>query len=189
MPISRDASIVRPCSSTPRRLLSLMDSLAYLGALDDDDDDDDDAEAEAEGEAGASTTAASATAAAAPPRVDFAALERAGYTGRSDLTETAEFKQKEAEHARAREEKAAAAAAEERERAAAAETEERARTAAMDQKAIDERVGYEKRYDRTKEDFRKKEERKRKNGQQNRDGNWVEEEKRKLRHGATNFDS
>ena len=52
MPISRHASILR--SSAPRRLLSLMDSLAYLGALDDDDDDDDDAEAEAEGEAGAS---------------------------------------------------------------------------------------------------------------------------------------
>ena len=84
-------------------------------------------------------------------------------------------------------EREAEAAAEEG--AAAAETEERARTAAMDQKAIDERVGYEKRYDRTKEDFRKKEERKRENGQQNRDGNWVEEEKRKLRHGATNFDS
>ena len=59
----------------------------------------------------------------------------------------------------------------------------------MDTTKIDEKVGYEKRYDRTKEDFRKKEERKRKNGQQNRDGNWVEEEKRKLRHGAANFDS
>ena len=79
---------------------------------------------------------------------------------------------------------------------------------------IDKRVGYEKRYDRTHEDFRTKvcpclllpaalrlaialdhaarpqEKRKRSQGQQNRDGNWVEEEKRRLRHGMTgNYDS
>ena len=51
-----------------------MDSLAYLGALEDEEEEDDD-EIEAEGEASAS--AAAAPAAAAPPRVDFAALERA----------------------------------------------------------------------------------------------------------------
>ena len=31
--------------------------------------------------------------------------------------------------------------------------------------------------------------RKRQLGQQNRDGNWVEEEKRQLRHSGANFDS
>ena len=45
-------------------------------------------------------------------------------------------------------------------------------------KKIDERVGYKKRFDTTREDFRTKEKRKRQMGQQNRDGNWVEEEKR-----------
>ena len=48
---------------------------------------------------------------------------------------------------------------------------------------------YEKRYDRTREDFRSKEKRKRAMGQQNRDGNYVEEEKRQLRHGGANYDS
>lgn len=50
-------------------------------------------------------------------------------------------------------------------------------------------MGYEKRYDRTKEDFRSKEKRKREMGQQNRDGNYVEEEKRRIRHEGANFDS
>ena len=44
-------------------------------------------------------------------------------------------------------------------------------------------------FDETHEDFRSKEKRKRSLGQQNRDGNWVEEEKRALRHSGANFDS
>ena len=51
-------------------------------------------------------------------------------------------------------------------------------------------TGWEKRYDRTKEDFRAKEKRKRDMGQQNSGGDWVQEEKRRLRHGETgNYDS
>ena len=65
-----------------------------------------------------------------------------------------------------------------------------ARAAALlDKKKIDEKIGYKKRFDKTGEDFRQKEKRKRQNGQQNRDGNWVEEEKRSLRHHSTNFES
>jgi hypothetical protein len=56
--------------------------------------------------------------------------------------------------------------------------------------AIDKRLGYEKRFDKTKEDFRAKEKRKRAMGQQSSGSDWVQEEKRRLRQGMTgNYDS
>ena len=56
--------------------------------------------------------------------------------------------------------------------------------------AIDKRLGYEKRFDKTKEDFRTKEKRKRAMGQQSSGKDWVQEEKRRLRQGMTgNYDS
>ena len=67
--------------------------------------------------------------------------------------------------------------------------EEEARTNLLDKRKLDERIGYKKRFDSTGEDFRSKEKRKRQLGQQNRDGNWVEEEKRALRHNSANFES
>ena len=60
----------------------------------------------------------------------------------------------------------------------------------LNRKEIDKKLGYEKRYDRTKEDFRAKEKRKREMGQQASGSDWVQEEKRRLRHGETgNYDS
>jgi hypothetical protein len=51
-------------------------------------------------------------------------------------------------------------------------------------------LGYEKRFDKTKEDFRAKEKRKRAIGQQSSGSDWVQEEKRRLRQGMTgNYDS
>lgn len=159
-----------------------MDSLLYVGAGDEDDEDDEDDEEEGGEDEPAPDKKA--------PAVDFAALERAGYKATRDLTTTETYQriaQKEEEDheqerlVKQREKEEAAAAA-----AAKAEAEEEL----LNRKKIDEKLGWEKRYDRTKEDFRSKEKRKRDMGQQSRDGNWVEEEKRILRHGTTgNYDS
>jgi len=107
----------------------------------------------------------------------------------SNLTETQTYKRLEAEEDQARADATAAKAAaeeEEKQRDAAAE---KAQSELLNTKAIDEKIGYTKRFDKTGEGFRAKEKRKRDMGQQNRDGNWVEEEKRRIRHQSTNFDS
>mmetsp|Transcript_66994 Transcript_66994/g.111304 ORF Transcript_66994/g.111304 Transcript_66994/m.111304 type:complete len:171 (+) Transcript_66994:45-557(+) len=170
-----------------------MDSLLYVGAADDDEDEDEEDEDE-EGVddgtctsvAGTSSTGASSSTAA----VDFEALQRAGYSGKmADLSKTGTYMRLEEEAAAVRQQRTEAAEAE----AAAAEERRQALDAEkriLDRKGIDERIGYEKRFDRTGEGFRAKEKRKRAMGQQNRDGNWVEEEKRRLRHDITgNYDS
>ena len=59
----------------------------------------------------------------------------------------------------------------------------------LDAKKIDEKIGFKKRYAETGEDFRAKEKRKRDMGQQNSGGDYVQEEKRRLRHGGGNYDS
>ena len=82
------------------------------------------------------------------------------------------------------------ALAETEEEVAAKAAREAEKEALLNQKKADEKNGWEKRYDRTKEDFRAKEKRKRSMGQQSSTGDWVQEEKRRLRHGATgNYDS
>ena len=65
---------------------------------------------------------------------------------------------------------------------------EKARLESLDAKKIEERNGYEKRLVKTGEDFRTKEKRKRSMGQQGGGSNYVEEEKRRVRHTGGNFD-
>ena len=105
------------------------------------------------------------------------------------MTSTDTFQRLTREEDAARVEKAEQVEREDRERFEAMRAEEEARVALLDKKKIDERVGYKKRFDRTGEDFRTKEKRKRERGQQNSGGDYVQEEKRRLRHGSTNFDS
>mmetsp|Transcript_18034 Transcript_18034/g.58072 ORF Transcript_18034/g.58072 Transcript_18034/m.58072 type:complete len:136 (+) Transcript_18034:332-739(+) len=59
----------------------------------------------------------------------------------------------------------------------------------LDRKLIDEKYPKQNRFSKTGEDFRKKEARKRKMGQQNSGGDWVQEEKRRIRHAGMNCDS
>ena len=161
-----------------------MDSLLYLqGAAEGEDEDEDEDEEDEE------PVEAASSAAAAPSSIDYAALSRAGYKSATTLTETATYRRlgEEAKEA-AEAAEAAAAAAAEAEAARKALLEERQREL-LDTKKIDERLGYKKRYDETKEDFRSKEKRKRAAGQQSSAGDYVQEEKRRLRHGSTNFDS
>ena len=164
-----------------------MDSLLYVGGADDDDDGDDEEEEEEEVQAEEAEEEAKASA-SAPKQVDFAALQRAGYAS-SSLTSTDTYnrltKEEEATKQKEKEERER----QERERFDAMVAEEEARTSLLDKRKLDERIGYKKRYDQTHEDFRSKEKRKRQMGQQNRDGNWVEEEKRALRHSGVNFES
>lgn len=186
-----------------------MDSLLYVGAADDESDEEQEIEEqEEESEEGATGPSHPASV----QQIDFAALQRAGYESASSLTQTATYKRLEEEE---KEAFAAAAAA----KATAAEEALRHEAAAeklrvnhyspvlahvslhlkdrlqmpqsemLNRKAIDERIGYKKRFDQTGEGFRQKEKRKRELGQQNRDGNWVEEEKRRIRHSSANFDS
>ena len=160
-----------------------MDSLLYVGAGDDDDDDDDD-ESDDEGQETEEAKAKSA------PAVDYEALQRAGYKTSTDLRATETYRQLTAkeEEDKEQEKLARAKAAEEKKAAEDARLEEEEYL--LNRKKIDEKIGWEKRYDRTKEDFRAKEKRKRDQGQQSSSGDWVQEEKRRLRHGMTgNFDS
>ncbi|KAL1511167.1 hypothetical protein AB1Y20_005983 [Prymnesium parvum] len=163
-----------------------MDSLLYVGAADGDDSEE---EGEEEGEEEDEASEAGPSATVQKRELDFAALQRAGYESKSNLTQTATYKRLEEAEREAREKEAegkAAAREEEARRAAAAEE---LRSELLNRKAIDQKLGYKKRFDETGEGFRQKEKRKRELGQQNRDGNWVEEEKRRIRHASTNFDS
>ena len=177
-----------------RRALTLslvqigMDSLLYVGGADDNDTDEEDEDDEGADVAEAEEAKAAAAAKSAPKPVDFEALQRAGYAS-SSLTSTDTYARLTKEEEEAREEEKKERERKEREAFEAKVAEEEARINLLDKKKIDARVGYKKRFDETHEDFRSKEKRKRQLGQQNRDGNWVEEEKRQLRHSGANFDS
>ena len=165
-----------------------MDSLLYVGGADDNDTDEEDEDDEGADVAEAEEAKAAAAAKSAPKPVDFEALQRAGYAS-SSLTSTDTYARLTKEEEEAREEEKKERERKEREAFEAKVAEEEARINLLDKKKIDARVGYKKRFDETHEDFRSKEKRKRQLGQQNRDGNWVEEEKRQLRHSGANFDS
>eukprot|EP00325_Prymnesiales_sp_UTEX-LB-985_P007959 CAMPEP_0174701930 /NCGR_PEP_ID=MMETSP1094-20130205/6397_1 /TAXON_ID=156173 /ORGANISM="Chrysochromulina brevifilum, Strain UTEX LB 985" /LENGTH=164 /DNA_ID=CAMNT_0015899641 /DNA_START=129 /DNA_END=623 /DNA_ORIENTATION=- len=164
-----------------------MDSLLYLGAgNDDDDDDDDEEEEEEEAEAEAEVPTAQAKDAVV---VDFAALERAGYKAARKLTETETYQRLGEQMEEQKQAEEAKQAMEAEEKAARQAAIEKMQSDLLDVRKIDERIGYKKRYAETGEDFRSKEKRKRERGQQASAGDYVQEEKRRLRHGADNFDS
>jgi len=136
------------------------------------------------------TQAGDGGGAASQAVIDFAALERAGYRTSTDLRQTDTYKRLDEAAENEREADAARHAADQARRDEEKAAIERAKSELLDPQKIDERIGYKKRYAETGEDFRAKEKRKRLMGQQNRDGNYVEEEKRRLRHGETgNYDS
>ena len=112
-----------------------------------------------------------------------------GYVGSSSLTPTETYERLTKEEESVKAAKAAQQEREDRGRFDEWAAEQDAKSTLLDRKKLDEKLGYTKRYDETSEDFRSKEKRKRQNGQQNRDGNWVEEEKRALRHTSTNHES
>ena len=160
-----------------------MDSLLYAGIGDDDDDDESEEEEEEEQEL-------EDKVAAKPAAVDFSALERAGYKTSTDLRQTETYQKLTQKEEEEREEKKLAAEREAAAEKAAQEAREKEESILLNRKEIDKKLGYEKRYDRTKEDFRAKEKRKREMGQQASGSDWVQEEKRRLRHGETgNYDS
>ena len=163
-----------------------MDSLLYVGAADDDDDDDDDDDGESQEEHEEEADEAKPAA----PAVDYEALQRAGLKATSDLRQTETYQKLTAAEEEEREAKKLAREREAEAKAEAVAAQEAAKSELLNRKKMDEKLGWEKRYDRTKEDFRAKEKRKRDAGQQSRDSSWVEEEKRRLRHGSTgNYDS
>ena len=158
--------------------------MLYVGAGDEDDDDDDDDDDDEEEEV------VVAQASSVAPSVDYEALQRAGLKATTDLRHTETYQKLTAKEEEAREANTVAAEKAAEAAAAAQAAAEAAKSELLDRKKLDEKLGWEKRYDRTKEDFRAKEKRKRDLGQQSRDGNWVEEEKRRLRHNTTsNYDS
>ena len=120
--------------------------------------------------------------------IDFAALQRAGLSTTTKLTETQTYRKlsEEEEMKKTAEREAAIKAEEEVVRLKAIEE---AQAAALDPAKIDDRLGYEKRFAKTGENFRAKEKRKREMGQQSRDSSTVEEEKRRLRHAGVNYDA
>ena len=154
-----------------------MDSLLYIeGGCDEGESEDDDSD-EVNGDHPPSASTAG------PSQIDFASLSRAGYKSATNLTDTETYKRLDKE---AKETNEAAEAEAERTRKEALELAQRE---LLDVKKIDERVGHKKRYAETKEDFRDREKRKRAAGQQSREGSFVEEEKRRIRHSGINFDS
>jgi hypothetical protein len=164
-----------------------MDSLLHLG-LDADGSDSDESSSDGDG---AAELAPSPREEAGPSAaVDYEALQRAGLRAATDLRQTETYQRLEAEEAEKKDKAAAAAAAAAQAEAERKEAIEKANAELLDKKKIDAKLGYEKRYDRTKEDFRAKEARKRAHGQQASSGDYVQEEKRRLRHGMTgNYDS
>merc|ERR1719469_250285 len=175
------------CSRASVRLSRGMDSLLYVGGADDDDDDEDDDDEGVDAGEGEEAKAAAA-AASAPKPVDFAALQRAGYAS-SSLTSTDTYARLTKEEEETKEEEKKERERADREKVDAMVADEESRSNLLDKRKLDAKIGYKKRFDETHEDFRSKEKRKRQLGQQNRDGNWVEEEKRALRHSGANFDS
>ena len=163
-----------------------MDSLLYLGAGEEEESESESAEEEEGQEEQVHADAKPAP----PPAFDYAALQRAGYKESTDLRQTETYQKLTLAEEEGREEKRKAREREEEEAAAAQAAREAHEASLLNPKKIDEKLGWEKRYDRTKEDFRAKEKRKRNMGQQSSTGDWVQEEKRRLRHGETgNYDS
>ena len=158
-----------------------MDSLLYIeGGCDEGESEDDDSD-EVNGDHPPSVSTAG------PSHIDFASLSRAGYKSATNLTDTDTYKRLDQEAKETKEAAAEAAEAEaERTRKEALELAQRE---LLDVRKIDERVGHKKQYSETKEDFRDREKRKRAAGQQSREGSFVEEEKRRIRHSGINFDS
>ena len=144
-----------------------MDSLLYLGAGEEDDDDDDDEEEEEEEETPAQEPEKK-DASAGSGSLDFAALQRAGYSTATDLRETATYKLLGEAEEREREAKRLEAKAAAVVEAARLKAAEEAQEALLNQKKQDEKAGYKKRFDQTGENFRAKEKRKREQGQQSR---------------------
>jgi hypothetical protein len=144
-----------------------MDSLLYLGADEEDDDDDDDEEEEEEEETPAQEPEKK-DASAGSGSLDFAALQRAGYSTATDLRETATYKLLGEAEEREREAKRLEAEAAAVVEAARLKAAEEAQEALLNQKKQDEKAGYKKRFDQTGENFRAKEKRKREQGQQSR---------------------
>lgn len=143
----------------------IMDSLLYLGAGEEDDDEDEEEEEPEQEEAPAPENKASS---AGSGSLDFAALQRAGYSTATDLRETATYKLLGEAEEREREAKRLEAEAAAEAEAARIKAAEEAQEALLNQKKLDEKAGYKKRYDQTGENFRAKEKRKREQGQQNR---------------------
>ena len=92
----------RQCCCQPAN----MDSLLYLGAGNNDDDDDDDDEDEEEEDEEAEAASGGSSSAGAS-KLDFQALQRAGYNSATSLTQTATYKRLEIEEDEVREEVAA----------------------------------------------------------------------------------
>ena len=150
-----------------------MDSLLYLGAgadddNDDDDDDDDDDDKEEEPQMQEEMEKKKPDSLVGSGSLDFAALQRAGYSTATDLRETATYKLLGEAEEREREAKRMAAEAEAEAEAARVKVMEAAQEELLNQKKIDEKLGYKKRFDQTGENFRAKEKRKREQGQQSR---------------------
>mmetsp|Transcript_13448 Transcript_13448/g.30901 ORF Transcript_13448/g.30901 Transcript_13448/m.30901 type:complete len:149 (-) Transcript_13448:279-725(-) len=137
-----------------------MDSLLYLGAGDADEGEEeaDEGEEDEQGEEDEESATRPCTSAdAASSSLSFESLVRAGYSGQSaDLSQTDTFKRLT--------EEAAAKLADRQQRLRAEEDAEAAREKArqgekqriFSREEIDKRLGYEKRFDRTGEDFRSK---------------------------------
>ena len=167
---------------TGKVFISAMDSLLYiLGGCDEGEDDDDSDEVNGDHPPSVS--------AAGPSQIDFASLSRAGYKSATNLTDTDTYKRLDQEAKETKEAELAAEAAEAEADRTRKEALELAQRELLDVRKIDERVGHKKRYSETKEDFRDREKRKRAAGQQSREGSFVEEEKRRIRHSGINFDS
>jgi hypothetical protein len=160
-----------------------MDSLLYIeGGCDEGESEDDDSD-EVNGDHPPSASTAG------PSQIDFASLSRAGYKSATNLTDTETYKRLDKEAKETKEAETAAEAAEAEAERTRKEACELAQRELLNVKKIDERVGHKKRYAETKEDFRDREKRKRAAGQQSREGSFVEEEKRRIRHSGINFDS
>ena len=148
-------------------LLTVMDSLLYLGAGADEDDEDDEDDEEEEAPVEQDTEQKKADPVGSGS-LDFAALQRAGYSTATDLRETATYKLLGEAEERKREAKRVAAEAEAEAEAARLKAVAEAQEALLSQKKMDEKTGYKKRFDQTGENFRAKEKRKREQGQQSR---------------------
>ena len=146
-----------------------MDSLLYLGAgADDDDDDDNDDDEEEEPQVQEETEKKKPDSLVGSGSLDFAALQRAGYSTATDLRETATYKLLGEAEEREREAMRMEAEAEAEAEAARVKVMEAAQEELLNQKKMDEKLGYKKRFDQTGENFRAKEKRKREQGQQSR---------------------
>ena len=152
---------------------ALMDSLLYLGAADDDDDDEQEEEEEEADEKKYPRSGAAGSSSVSTSDIDFAALQRAGYSTSTDLRETETYRLLGEEEDRKREEKKAAAEAAAEAEISRLKAAEEEKEMLLNQKKMDEKIGYKKRFDEKGENFRTKEKRKREIGQQSRCAAWA----------------